>query len=199
VGGEEQPTQRSSQHRQVPRQERARKLGITVAKEEILEKGMKEEKEEEEKEVDEGVETYLRVLKEGSYIVPERADVVEAIEKLFLKEEGEFAGCGSGVELVWLQLSFPAALETGSESYGTYDVSKGPLISKKTVTESVKLGLSLLTEEGVLILVAPFGVPEWWIENTGKDDPSVAAQATIRCRTVMVITADDEVRNDATA
>jgi hypothetical protein len=167
--------EKSSHHKQVPRQERARKLGITVAKEEILEEGKKEEKEEEEKEVDEGVETYLRVLKEGSYVIPERADVVEAIEKLFLKEEGEFAESGSGVELVWLQLPFPAALETGSESYGMYDVLKDPLIFEKTVTESVKLGLSQLTEEGVLILVAPFGVPKWWIENTGKDDPSVAA------------------------
>jgi hypothetical protein len=100
---------------------------------------------------------------------------------------------------VWLQLPFPAALETGSESYGAYDVSKDPLIFEKTVTESVKLGLSLLTEEGVLILVAPFGVPEWWIENSVEDDPSVAAKATIRCRTVMVITADDEVKNNATA
>jgi hypothetical protein len=97
-----------------------------LAKEEILEEGKKEEKEEEEKEVDEGVETYLRVLKDGSYVVPERADVVEAIEKLFLKEEGKFAESGSGVELVWLQLPFPAALETGSESYRTYDVSKEP-------------------------------------------------------------------------
>jgi hypothetical protein len=82
--------EKSSQHRQVPRQERARKLGITVAKEEILEKGKNEEKLEEEKELDEGVETYLRVLKEDSYVVPERADVVEAIEKLFLKGEGGF-------------------------------------------------------------------------------------------------------------
>jgi hypothetical protein len=152
--------QKSSQHRQVPRQERARKLGITVAKEEILEEGKKEKKEKEEKEEDEGVKTYIRVLKEGLYVVPERADVEEAIEKLFLKEEGGFAESGSGVELVWLQLPFPAALETGSESYGTYDVSKDPLIFEKTVTESAKLGLSLLTEERVLILVAPFGVLE---------------------------------------
>jgi hypothetical protein len=150
--------EKSSQYRQVPQQERARKLGITVAKEEILEEGKKKEKEEEEKEVDEGVETYLRELKEGSYVVPKRADVVEAIEKLFLKEEGDFAESGSSVELVWLQLPFRAALETGSESYGTYDVSKDPLIFEKTVTESVKLGPSLLTEEGVLIFVAPFGV-----------------------------------------
>jgi hypothetical protein len=62
--------EKSSQHRQVPRQERARKLGITVAKEEILKEGKKEEKEEEEGEEDEGVETYIRVPKEGSYVAP---------------------------------------------------------------------------------------------------------------------------------
>jgi hypothetical protein len=103
------------------------------------------------------------------------------------------------VELVWLQLPFPAVVEAGSESYGTYDVSKDPQILEKTVRESVNVGLSLLTEEGVMILVAPFGLPEWWVENSGSEDPSVGAKATIRCRTVMVITADNEVRNNGIA
>jgi hypothetical protein len=125
--------------------------------------------------------------------------VVEAIEKLFLKEEGDFTESKNGVELVWLQLPFPAVVEAGSESYRTYDVSKDPLILEKTMRESVNVGLSLLTEEGVMILVAPFGLPEWWVENSGSEDPSVRAKATIRCRTVMVITADDEVRNNGIA
>jgi hypothetical protein len=186
---------KGSKHRQVPRQERAKMLGIRVEKEEILEEGRKEEKEEEEEEEDEGVETYMRVLKEDSYVVPKRFDVVEAIEKLFLKEEGDFAESSSGVELVCLQLSFSDVVEAGSESYGTYDVSKDPLIVEKTVRESVNLGLSLLPEEGVMIMVAPFGLPEWWVEGSGSEDPSVGAKASIRCRTLFVITADDEVRN----
>jgi hypothetical protein len=76
---------KGSQHRQVPRQERAKLLGIRVEKEEILAEGKKEGEEEEEEEEEQGVETYMRVLKEDSYVVPKRWDVVEAIEKLFLK------------------------------------------------------------------------------------------------------------------
>jgi hypothetical protein len=99
------------------------------------------------------------------------------------------------VELVWLQLPFPDVVEAGSETYGTYNVSKDPLILEKTVRESVNLGLSLLMEEGVIIMVAPFGLPEWWVEGLGSEDPAVGAKASIRCRTLFVITADDEVRN----
>jgi hypothetical protein len=193
VGGEEQSTQTSSKAGE------SKEAGDHGGKGGYIGGGEEGGKEEEEEEEDEGVETYIRVLNEGAYVAPKRCEVVEAIEKLFLKEEGDFTKSNSGVELVWLQLSFPAMVEAGSESYGTYDVSKDPLILEKTVRESINVGLSLLTEEGVMILVAPFGLLEWWVDSSGSEVPSVGAKATIRCRTLMVITADDEVRNDGIA
>jgi hypothetical protein len=74
--------------RQVPRLERAEKLGITVAEEEGKEKEEKGEDEEDNEEG--GVEMYLRVDHSDSFVVPQMVDIVEGLEKLFFKQKGEF-------------------------------------------------------------------------------------------------------------
>jgi hypothetical protein len=62
---------------------------------------------------------------------------------------------------------------------------------------AVRLALSLLTEEGVLVVVAPLGTPDWWILSAaregGKKAEGVKATPVIKCRTVFCVTADEEV------
>jgi hypothetical protein len=147
-------------HRQVPRLERARKLGIHVEVNEVAVE--KKEEEEEEENEDEGVDTWFRVLAAESYSVPKRVEIVEGLEKLFLREAGDFDGGKKyGVEIVWLQLPFPSVVEPKTDAYDKYNIFKESVVSQKVVEESVNLALSLLTEEGVFILVAPLGVPDW--------------------------------------
>jgi hypothetical protein len=97
------------------------------------------------------------------------------------------------VEIVWLQLPFPPVVEPKTEAYDIYNVNKKPVVSKKVVEDSVNLALSLLTEEGVLILVAPFGIPDWWIEGSSYKDEGLEALAKIMCRTLWIIAPDEEV------
>jgi hypothetical protein len=181
--------------RQVPRLERAEKLGITVAEEEGTEKEEKGEDEEEEEEG--GVEMYLRVDQSDSYVVPQMGDIAEGLEKLFFKQKGEFVKDKFRVELVWLTLPFPEVVERKRDTYEKYDVSKHTVAEEELVKGWVKLALSLLTEEGVLVVVAPLGTPEWWILSAaregGKEAEGVEATPVIKCRTVFCITADEEV------
>jgi hypothetical protein len=60
------------------------------------------------------------------------------------------------------------------------------------VEASVNLALSLLTEEGVLILVAPFGIPDWWIKGSGFKDDGLESLAKIMCRTLWIVAPDEE-------
>jgi hypothetical protein len=172
--------------------ERARKIGIHVEVQEVAVEKKKEEEEEEDE--DEGVDTWFKVLAADSYSVPKREEVVEGVEKLFLKEAGEFDGEKKfGVEIVWLQLPFPPVVDPKTDAYDKYNISKEPVVSQKAVEESVNLALSLLTEEGVLILVAPLGVPDWWIEGSFMKDEGLEARAKIMSRTLWIIFPDEEV------
>jgi hypothetical protein len=126
--------------------------------------------------------------------MPKREEVVEGLEKLFLREAGDFDGGKKyGVEIVWLQLPFPPVVEPKTDAYDKYNIFKEPVVSQKVVEESVNLALSLLTEEGVFILVAPLGVPDWWVKGSFLKNEGIEARAKIMSRTMWIISPDKEV------
>jgi hypothetical protein len=158
----------------------------------------KEEKGDDEEDEDEGGdEMYPRVDQSDTFVVPQMVDIVEGVEKLIFKKTGEFMKDKFGVELVWLTLPFSEVVEPKSYAYEKYDVSKNTLAEEKLAKGSVKLALSLLTEEGVLVVIAPLGTPDWWILSAaregGKEAEGVEATPVIKCRTVFCITGDEEV------
>jgi hypothetical protein len=107
-------------------------------------------------EIDETL-VYNIVASENTFGTPSVEAIEAGLEYLWVMEEGEWSDFGAGVELVWLTLPLPKRV-TGEEM-ATYEFLDEELWETEEVKEAIKTGMQLLTGAGVLVVVAPVGVP----------------------------------------
>jgi hypothetical protein len=100
---------------------------------------------------------------------PSREEIETGLENLWTLEKGEWSEKNGGVELVWFNMPLPKVVS--GEEAAAYEFTSDPVWESEEVQTAIETGVKLLTGAGVMVMVAPMGVPPLELVAAGEVFP----------------------------
>jgi hypothetical protein len=117
--------------------------------------------------------THVLVKVDDKYVVPKHAEVVIGFEKLLIQDKGSFEKSKAGLELVLFTVPLPKCELLAKRGPTAFDYKESMKTLEADVKATVELGANLLTPSGVMIVIAPLGLPKEWLTG-GEQEGSTS-------------------------
>jgi hypothetical protein len=123
--------------------------------------------------------THVLVKAANKYVVPKHAEVVTGFEKLLIQDKGMFEKAKGGLELVLFTVPLPPCELLKNREPNAFYYKESMKTLEVDVKTTAELGANLLTLSGVMIVIAPLGLPEEWLmggEQEGSTSNGAGAE-----------------------